>query len=140
MSMKRHSFTSPAWPTPMSMVAATAWRTTTKRTLPAFSSSIRLDDSIEFSTAPHVVQYVSNRLTRLRRRSIARIFSVGSLHSRHTRPFTSDDSMLPRTNDVSMGCRRRSAALMRSRSGSPCRCPNFRLVAEMGVVAADVDV
>ena len=69
-----------------------------KGTLPAFSSSIRSDDSVEFSTAPHVVQYVSNRYTRPRRRSIARIFSIGSLHSRHARPFTSADSMLHRTN------------------------------------------
>ncbi|KAK2177811.1 hypothetical protein NP493_577g00008 [Ridgeia piscesae] len=103
MSMKRHSLTRPAWPTPMSMVAATAWRTTTKGTLPAFSSSTRSDDSVEFNTAPHVVQYVSSRHTRPRRRSMARIFSVGSLHSVHAKPLTSADIMQQRTNDVSMG-------------------------------------
>lgn len=49
------------------------------------------------------------------------------------------DIVLQRTNAVSMGRRRFSAALILSRSGSPCRYPNFCFVAEMGVVATDVD-
>ena len=72
---------------------STTQPTTTKGTLPAFSSSHRSDDSVEFSTAPHVVQYVSSRHTRPTRRLMARIFTVGSLHSVHAKPLTSADIM-----------------------------------------------
>ena len=98
----RHSFINPAWPTPMSIEAATAWRTTTKGTFPEDDLSMRSDVRVELSTVSHSVHTIFIAATRPSRWSATRITKDAAPHSRHLRPLTSVDSMLDRVMTVVM--------------------------------------
>ena len=98
----RHNFTKPAWPTPMSIEAATAWRTMTKGTFSEDDPSMWSDVRVELSTVSHSVHTGAIATTRPSRWSATRITKDAAPHSRHLRPLTSVDSTLDRVMTVVM--------------------------------------
>ena len=92
MSRKRHSFTSPECPTPMSIDPAMACHTVKKGTLPEVDPLIRSEERVELTTVWHPVQNVSIAATSPSLRSITRITSDAAPHSGHV---PSQDSAEP---------------------------------------------